>query len=450
MSAHGDGLEIIAISAQRRRPLGWLAVAVAMILAGCSLPIVGDLQRPTQIPSFTPPPATMEATATPSATPVTPTPSGPPTEAPPELGEPVDLSPLAAGTEAVIQQIEMFDSNAGWAVGGVAGDDQRVLTTADGGQTWHDASPPVFFAEGGAELRTAAFFLDVNHAWALRYTPVQGEPAAVPLVVWRTEDGGAGWTHSQPIRVPFIGSDSASPYVVFDGGGHGWILGRIGGAGMHQYPVALYASDDDGATWQILAEPFGADDAGLTSCHKSGMAFGDGGLGVLTIDNCPITGAEVRLTSDGGQTWGAVSLPEPSSRPGLYEQASCESHSPSIFDPSEVVVAVVCRTFDPQQEVPFLYRSTDGGQTWTSGESAPGALTFVSPEVVWATNHDLYRSLDGGANWRLVKTVNWNGQFSFVTADMGWAVARAGQELALVRTQNGGSTWSIVEAVIGS
>jgi hypothetical protein len=43
--------------------------------------------------------------------------------------------------------------------------------------------------------------------------------------------------------------------------------------------------------------------------------------------------------------------------------------------------------------------------------------------------------------------VNWDGQFSFVDDLHGWAVARNEQEIALVRTQNGGTSWSILKPV---
>ena len=35
----------------------------------------------------------------------------------------------------------------------------------------------------------------------------------------------------------------------------------------------------------------------------------------------------------------------------------------------------------------------------------------------------------------------WDGDFSFVDSLHGWAVARSGEAIALVKTSNGGSTW---------
>ncbi|MGA9532230.1 MAG: hypothetical protein WBR18_05890 [Anaerolineales bacterium] len=437
-----------------RRWAAWLAftcaLSAALLLASCNRSLL-DLTPPTPIPSPTLPPPTAISTATPTSTSVPPTQVGPPTASPPELGEPIELPKLAPGSEALVQHIQMTDALRGWAVGGIAGDDGRVLRTDDGAVSWQDVSPPTFFADGGAELVTKAAFLDSDHAWVVRYTPIQGEPAGggVPLVTWITEDGGASWAHGQPIFVPFIGTDFAEPYLLFADPENGWLLGRLGGAGMHQYPVSLYGTGDGGMSWQILSEPFGTEDAGLMSCYKSGMAFDTAGTGVLTIESCPITGAEVLLTEDGGQSWTPITLPEPTTHPGLYDSASCESHSPAILDGGEIKVGVMCRTFDGNVgDQAFLYTSTDDGAHWATVESVPGELIFLSPETLWATGHELYRSLDGGETWVQVKLVSWQGQFSFVSEDLGWAVARSDADLAFVKTTNGGRTWSLEEPVI--
>ena len=44
--------------------------------------------------------------------------------------------------------------------------------------------------------------------------------------------------------------------------------------------------------------------------------------------------------------------------------------------------------------------------------------------------------------------MDWEGQFSFVDAMAGWAVARSVDESALVRTLDGGRTWELLEPII--
>ncbi len=54
------------------------------------------------------------------------------------------------------------------------------------------------------------------------------------------------------------------------------------------------------------------------------------------------------------------------------------------------------------------------------------------------------KSTDGGLSWVKIKTVNWDGQFSFVDEKTGWAVATDGEEIALVFTQDGGHNWQLI------
>jgi len=51
-------------------------------------------------------------------------------------------------------------------------------------------------------------------------------------------------------------------------------------------------------------------------------------------------------------------------------------------------------------------------------------------------------------SWVKIKTVNWDGQFSFVNQKFGWAVAIANDSIALVFTQDGGRTWQLIEPTI--
>ena len=117
--------------------------------------------------------------------------------------------------------------------------------------------------------------------------------------------------------------------------------------------------------------------------------------------------------------------------------------------------------FDPpQQFVSYLYASDDGGFTWE---------TILLPDPVLASQYtliyfglpassrhgalllgrEIYSSTDDGRTWEHVKTVNWDGQFSFVDSLRGWAIASSSEGVALVRTVDGGRTWALIKPVIG-
>ncbi len=86
-------------------------------------------------------------------------------------------------------------------------------------------------------------------------------------------------------------------------------------------------------------------------------------------------------------------------------------------------------------------------------------MTFLNATTAWAQSTadpnnptaplDLYQTLDGGAKWAKVGTATWSGLFHFINDQIGWAVAQAGESLALVSTANAGKKWSLLKPQVG-
>lgn len=431
----------------------WIVVACALLAAmSCSLPIDRGLQPPTAIELASPvpslaPPSTPLSDPTPSETPREPQVPRPTLEA----LLPLDVIPVGSGLQ--LERIHMLTSSAGWAIGGVPGSARRVLRTNDGGQTWRDVSPSVPASRKSVALELVADFVDLERAWIVRYLPLtaSGLPSPTPelLVVWRTSDGGASWEPSQPLELEFIAGGGGKPYLVIEPEIGGWLLARAGGAGMHQYPVSLVRASAEDWQWELIHDPFTEQGSGLMGCHKSGMTFNNAGVGILTIDSCPVTGPEIRRTFDGGETWEIVTPPLPQGEAIEEEGGLCEPHSPAFLESEELVIAVQCRVFHEETQVSnFLYRSMDNGDSWQIDEYPGGSPIFMTERVTWALSREIWRSLDAGDQWELRKTVFWDGQFSFLSEDLGWAVASEGEEVALVRSKDGGETWALLDPVI--
>jgi photosystem II stability/assembly factor-like uncharacterized protein len=335
----------------------------------------------------------------------------------------------------------------GWAIGGTAGSSNHVFITENGGELWQDVTPPQAL-DAGLMQAANGYFLDPQTGWVVFYPEDRLDgTGSMPLLVWRTHDGGSSWTPSPTLDVDLSGATIAQPELVFSDDTTGWLLLHLGGAGMHRYPVYLLRSRDGGASWETLVDPYQG--LYLQSCPKSGMTF-SGNTGLATIGSCPIDSAAIHASSDAGSTWTEMHLPFPDGHDYLAGNAGCQAHSPRLIPPTTWMVAMECRTFDdPPQNLAFIYKTTDEGAHWMSGGYPGGSLFFLDALNGWAFGKEIFRTTDGGTSWSKLSTVIWEGQFNVVDTQIVFAIARSSTEIALVKSQNGGTNWAIVDAVVG-
>jgi photosystem II stability/assembly factor-like uncharacterized protein len=143
-------------------------------------------------------------------------------------------------------------------------------------------------------------------------------------------------------------------------------------------------------------------------------------------------------------------LPLPEFDPDLVEPPWCgNQHSPHLFSPSFGMLVVDCMIpGETVQPADILYITADSGRNWRSYPYPGGALLMLNPRVGWALSREIYQTNDGGQTWEKIKTVSWDGQFDFVNARSGFAVARSEDRVALVRTFNAGQSWERLEPVL--
>lgn len=449
----------------KRTWLTWMAGALA--LAACA-PLATPEPVFTLVPTRPPPTATTPApptatsappTAMPSATPVIASPA-PPVE-PTVVPEGPAISRLTAGQSITVTALDMLGPAVGWAAGETAGDlDDRLLTTADGGRTWRDVTPPqpvdAALALGQGATFTA---LDSRTAWATFYDRTGGPLGTTPFI-WRTVDGGQTWSASRPLNLTDAELFSPSDLVFVDGQ-TGWLLVHVGAGMMHDY-VMLFATRDGGLSWERLVDPFTETDNGLLqSCGKTGMAFTDAQTGWVTGDCGGVQPGAPYLyqSADAGRTWAFLELPPPGDRPDLFqiETLACGVQAPLYAKGPAVVLAVTCQDYTAGQSLAYLYRTGDGGASWGAEPLAGGfsAGVFLSPEVGWVlgpaadpAESVLAQTVDGGLSLDNLKQLTWAGPLDFVDAQTGWAIAQAGEAKALVQTTDGGRTWQVLTPVI--
>lgn len=437
------------------RKLFLLTVLIA--LAGCTLPSqsapppaatetampsavvapTDTLPAPTHTPS-PPPTATLPASPAPTFTPL------PPTATPEPLPTALSLPPLTAGQPVTITTIWMADAASGWGTGYQIQGEFHVLRTQDGGITWADASPPA-----GAYPLTdepAVLFRDAQTAW-VAYPAFPGQQGAV----WRTSDGGLSW---QGVSLPFDpDAEFFSPFAFVADGENAWLLVVVGAGMQHAYSD-LYATQDGGQTWNLIANPFSEAAASLMGLPHTGMAF-RGTTGWVTKENGVMDGVAFQATADGGITWTSTNPPPP------MAAAMCSTYAPVLFTPQEGVFLTVCWDYQTDAQQAFFTSMTNGQVTYTPLPSVVDSLVFFTPQQGLALGCrdwgapdplqcDILATADGGQTWTVVKTVNWDGDFFFLDPLNGWAVARNGSQIALVRTDDGGHTWQLLQPIVST
>jgi hypothetical protein len=370
-------------------------------------------------PTDTPPPIPSDTpTLEPSITPTTPT-----------------------GTAVTIRYIQMIDGATGWGIGSPGGDDNQVLLTQDGGSLWDDVSPP---EPALATKHAAGYFHDRHTGWVVYYPTSETSPASHTFYTWNTTNDGASWTQSTTQSLDISSSVDFPPFVDFVSANTGWVLLRHGPAGMHSYPAYLMRTTNGGASWTEVSG------GGIHGCNKTGMDFVDVSTGWLTYDNCPVLGARLNITNDGGSTWTPISLPEPASFPVPYVSAYCWSHSPNLLSSTTGGLAMSCRIDpgDPTNIVHYYFVTTNGGASWISVPYPGGPLYMMDTVTMFAMGRDQHRSTDGGVNWTPTSLVSWDGQFSFVTSLYVWGAVEASGSYALVKSINGTDSWAMLSPML--
>ncbi len=412
-----------------------------VLLAGCATsgtPIIV-----TSIPTSVPPTAKIAPSATPIPPTETPTPV-PPT--PTATTPPVNIiEKYPSGQEFTVTSLDMVDALNGWAIGGLGGKvGDHVLFTTDGGNTWKDVTPPEPAPAADQTKVAFGYFQGANNAW-VTYSINGGNPVPASPVVWRTSDGGTTWTASQSLDVSGLSEIYVPGSLWFYGQQAGWLLAHVGVGMNHDY-VVIYRTNDGGATWSRILDPY--NDGGIQSCSKNAMIFTSPTQGWLTGDcNGVKAGVLFYMSTDAGSTWQEVSLPTPPGMPDLFGQNNaCGSYDLRFFGGDLGVMQVRCANFGAAAVTYsyYIYTTQDGGSTW-SGANAPGdALYFFTMSTGWAIAPKIQQTTDGGKTWKPIADVSWIGQFDFISETVGWAVATAGDNVALVKTGNGGAHWSLL------
>lgn len=200
----------------------------------------------------------------------------------------------------------------------------------------------------------------------------------------------------------------------------------------------LFVSTDRGDTWKEQKLPAQTSNAlvSFIDDHEGWLAA----LGAPT-GSCQAQSFELAHTADAGATWSPLAVT------GI-PPAQCKNNL-AFRDATNGLV-----TASDGTAAPVVYRTTDGGRTWTASQPLPqapgstGGLTVVSVRAFGTTvladvtdqaKHYAYRSSDGGTTWTYANTApNQQDVIAFVTATRWLQISSPGNSK---ETTDGGATW---------
>lgn len=216
--------------------------------------------------------------------------------------------------------------------------------------------------------------------------------------VWPEPHGGMGpkdLKYRFPWTFPILFSPHDSNVLYTTGN----VVFRSADEGMSWTPISPDLTRNDPAKLEPSGGPITKDTSGAEhyctiatlreSSHEPGVLWSGSDDGL------------VYLTQDGGQSWVNVTPPD------LPEWSFVRTVEPSPHDPATLYLAATRYKLD--DPAPYLYKTTDYGQTWTKIVSGIPADDYtrviradpVEPGLLYAgTETGVYVSLDDGASWR--------------------------------------------------
>jgi photosystem II stability/assembly factor-like uncharacterized protein len=333
--------------------------------------------------------------------------------------------------------VSFVSATEGWVCG-----NSTILHTTDGGSTWATQAVPA--GADAIEVR----FVDSQNGWA----------AGALRTILHTTNGGQTWilqlggVFEDPAnRYPFNGLDAAdAANAIAVGGGNSiytttnsgaqW-FSRGSGSGSIPFRVAradtnhIWAANSNsevlytvngGRKWDRSIIQLQLDCE--TCSNTADIAFLNNNEGWAVINGLFTTTSWVWHSLDGGKIWQSLNVTNTGALSGL-----------AIVDAQTLVA--VSGTND------LIFRSTNGGNTWTAVPHPPGGTWFGAVRFVpgtqtgWAvgTGEKILKSTDGGATWISQRDANHPFNLidvSFADLNNGWTVG--GEEL---HTTDGGATW---------
>jgi photosystem II stability/assembly factor-like uncharacterized protein len=291
-----------------------------------------------------------------------------------------------------------------------------IFRTADGGQTWSQGKVPL----SGVVNSTAVLgFINATHGWlvtdsggqALDKSNTSTVNQPLSRAIYATVDGGANWSRLVSAQegdgstLGTLGLGCSMTGLTFVSPDRGWLTwdcSRGIGSPRSQQPTSsmVAVTRDGGRSWQPVDLPsFPAGSGYICSAYQPVFTSSQG---VLPVDCGGIGQAgwsAVYATSDGGRSWTFRKLPFWSQQLDFVDARTGWTFASAGLD---------------------LYRTTDGGSNWTvvkrfaSEQKADGLMFLDSKTGFVLTSRyapdrnsgysTMWKTTDGGQTWSVMSS----------------------------------------------
>ncbi len=315
-----------------------------------------------------------------------------------------------------------------------------VWKTENAGTTWENLSDADFRV--GTIGAVAVAKSDPNVIYVgTGESPIRGVTTSHGDGVWKSTDGGQGWTHlglEQAGQIARIQIHPTNPDIAYIG-----VQGQIWGPSEQR---GVFRTTDGGKTWEQVLQVgprTGASDLRMDPTNPRILYAGmwNHGRTPWFIHSGGSDGG-IYKTTDGGDSWQKLGggLPEMIGKIGVDVSATSPSR----------VYAII----EAEPGLGGLWRSDDGGETWSliNGHRMLHTRAWyyihlaadpTDENTVYVLNTGLYKSIDGGANWELLTTPHGDHHDHWINPDDGRNMI-SGNDGGATVTFDGGETWSSI------
>ncbi|MGO9894218.1 MAG: WD40/YVTN/BNR-like repeat-containing protein, partial [Bryobacteraceae bacterium] len=274
--------------------------------------------------------------------------------------------------------------------------------------------------------------------------------------IWKTTDGGASWLpvsdgQLQTGSVGALAVAGSDPNVIYAGMGEACVRGNASGGD------GVYKSVDAGKTWRNVGLKDSYHIGAVVVHPKNPDLVYVAALGHLWGPNAE---RGVYRSNDGGATWKQVLTRGPEAG---ASDLSMDPTNPRVLYAAFWNVSRKPWRLDSGGPGSGLWKSTDGGDTWTDISRTPGlprgvlgrigvTVSPVNPERVWAiveaADGGVFRSDNAGRTWTKVNDQNILRQrawyYSHIYADPKSADTVYALNTGFYRSIDGGRTYAAI------